>query len=180
MSNTSLARRGASLSLSRAMYLCAPQVPRARIPKLGSDRPLPKSLAKSCYNCKQHFARPKNYHLRMGKTPARQALAENLQLLMDRSESLRTQTALAKKAGVSQTSISQMKRPGNAAAKSPKLDQVEKVAAAFGLAAWQMLIDRRALGEEMADLLMRPSPPGKSGPNRRHDDGRPQSPESRH
>lgn len=98
----------------------------------------------------------------MPKTPVRQVLADNLKLLMKRDPALATQAKVAKKAGVAQTSVSQLLRPGNDAAKSPKLDQVEKVADAFGLAAWQILLDPKTVGEGMADLLMRPAPTDKT------------------
>lgn len=99
---------------------------------------------------------------RMEKTPVRQILADNLRLLMERSADLKTQAKVAKKAGIAQTSVSQLLRPNNDAAKSPKLDQVEKVAKAFGLATWQILLDPKTVGEGMADLLMRPAPTDKT------------------
>lgn len=91
------------------------------------------------------------------QTPVRETLAENLALLMERSTGLKTQASLAKRSGVAQTSISNMKRPDSPAMKSPKLDQVEKIASAFGLATWQLLLDRRTVGQELADMLMRPA-----------------------
>lgn len=94
----------------------------------------------------------------MEKTPVRRVLADNLKLLMKRDLALNTQKKVAKKAGIAQTSVSLLLRPNNTAAKSPKLDQVEKVADAFGLAAWQILLDPKTVGEGMADLLMRPAP----------------------
>ena len=95
----------------------------------------------------------------MEKTPARQVLAHNLRSLMKRTPDLDTQEKLAKRAGVAQTSVSQILRPDNTAAKSPKLDQVEKIAFAFGLATWQLLLDHQTVGPAIADLLMRPALP---------------------
>lgn len=71
---------------------------------------------------------------------------------MEDSADLKTQAAVAKRSGIAQTGVSQMLRPDNDAMKSPKLTQVEKVAGAFGLAAWQILVD-----EPMTDFLMRPT-----------------------
>lgn len=98
----------------------------------------------------------------MGKTPVRQVLADNLRMLMKRDPALNTQEKLAQRAKIAQTSVSQLLRPGNDAAKSPTLSQVEKVANAFGLATWQILLDPKTVGEGMADLLMRPAPTDKT------------------
>lgn len=105
---------------------------------------------------KQHFAIHRSYPRAMVKTPVRRVLAENLANLMQRSAELGTQEKVAKKAGVSQTSVSQILRPDNPTARSPKLDQVEKIAHAFGLSTWQLLLDHKTVGEGLADLLMRP------------------------
>lgn len=90
----------------------------------------------------------------------RQILADNIAALMARSKF--TQAVVAGKAGIAQTSVSQMLRPDNEAAKSPKLDQVEKVAHAFGISAWQLLLDPKTVGKELSELLMRPSPSDES------------------
>jgi len=50
-----------------------------------------------------------------------------------------TQTALAKRSGVSQTAISAIERPMDS--KSPTIDTVEALASALGLPAWSLLID---------------------------------------
>lgn len=92
----------------------------------------------------------------MNKTPVRVVLANNLAKLMAQSVDLNTQEKVAKRAAVSQTSVSQMLRPNNPTAKSPKLDQVEKIAGAFGLGTWQLLLDQQTVGKDLADLLMRP------------------------
>lgn len=93
----------------------------------------------------------------MGKTPVRVVLAQNLELLKKQSSDLNTQEKIAKRAKVSQTSISQMLRPDNPTAESPKLSQVEKVANAFGLSTWQLLLDQQTVGKSLFDLLMRPT-----------------------
>jgi len=90
-------------------------------------------------------------------TPVRKVLAENLKTLMRRTPKLKTQAALAGKAGVAQTSISNMLRPQTDAMTSPKLDSVEKVAGAFGLATWQLLLDPHTVGHDLSGLLMRPA-----------------------
>lgn len=87
----------------------------------------------------------------------RNVLADNLKTLMRRSLDLKTQVQVAKKSGVAQTTISNMLRPSSSALKSPKLDSVEKVALAFGVATWQLLLDPKAVGNEFSNLLMRPS-----------------------
>lgn len=92
----------------------------------------------------------------MSKTPVRQVLAHNLRQLMANRPDLGTQKKIEKRCGVSQSGVSQMLRPDNPTAKSPKLTQVEKVAQAFGLATWQLLLDPQTVGKEMAELLMRP------------------------
>lgn len=93
----------------------------------------------------------------MPQTPVRQVLAHNLRQLMSRHPELKTQKKVGAAAGLPQTGISQMLRPDNPTAKSPKLTQVEKVAQAFGLATWQLLLDPQTVGKEMAELLMRPA-----------------------
>lgn len=93
----------------------------------------------------------------MDKTPVRQVLAHNLRALMAKNPDLGTQKKVEKKAGVSQSSVSQMLRPDNPTAQSPKLTHVEKVAQAFGLATWQLLLDPKTVGKEMANMLMRPA-----------------------
>lgn len=94
---------------------------------------------------------------------AAEILAENLQGLMNITPALDTQVKLAAKSGVAQTSISLMLGPerrmtGKAGKPgSPKLSQIEAVAKAFGLEAWQMLIDPATFGETIAQALHRPA-----------------------
>lgn len=87
--------------------------------------------------------------LDMGTRPGtRTTLARNLRLLMD----LRgwTQMDVAKRAGVSQKAVSNMLNP--ATSPRPILDQVEKVAAAFDLNLWHLIMPGLP-----ADLLSSPS-----------------------
>jgi len=98
-----------------------------------------------------------SYAEEVEKTPVREILAQNLGALMKKRLDLSTQQKLGKRAGIAQTSVSNMLRPDSEAMKSPKLDQVEKVARAFGLAVWQVLLDPKTVGKEMADMLMRPA-----------------------
>lgn len=118
---------------------------------------IPDSVAKSCLDCKQHFARGAAYDWLMPRTPVREVLARNLEALMERRPDLDTQIKVAKKSGISQTSVSQILNPENEQMESPKLNQVEKIARAFGLATWQLLLDPATVGKELAELLMRPA-----------------------
>lgn len=69
---------------------------------------------------------------------ARETLARNLRKVMDGSADLRSQAALAKKSGVGQTTIGYMLKADSRVG-APRVDNVEKVANAFGLEAWQLL-----------------------------------------
>ena len=69
-----------------------------------------------------------------GKT--RETLARNVSILMTYNE--HTQTALAKKAGISQRTISNICDPNSP--HSPKLDSVDAVARAYRLEVWHLLI----------------------------------------
>lgn len=115
------------------------------------------TIAKLCCVGKQHIAIGTFYDKNMNKTPVREILASNLRTLMAAKPDLKTQGKVAAKSGVAQTSVSNMLRPNSPAMKSPKLDQVEKVARAFGLAVWQILLDRETVGRELGDMLMRPA-----------------------
>jgi hypothetical protein len=90
-------------------------------------------------------------------------LAKNLSALMAKTPNLDKQMKLAKAAKVAQTSISLMLAPGRRmtgkAGKpgSPKLSQIEAVAGAFGLEAWQLLIDPTTLGETLAKAMHLPA-----------------------
>lgn len=72
-------------------------------------------------------------------------LARNLKELMEDHPDLNSQSALARKAGVAQTSIGNMLNPGKRAPSksgrlpSPAVENVERVAKAFGKEAWQLL-----------------------------------------
>lgn len=102
------------------------------------------------------------------RTRVRVVLAQNLETLMQKKlPLLSTQEQVAAKAGVSQRTISNLLRPDAPDMKAPKLDVVEKVAAAFGLATWQLLLDRATVGGELADLLLRPAAPDE----RLHENG---------
>lgn len=62
-------------------------------------------------------------------------LATNLRRLMETHASLRSQPALAKRAGVDQKTISRVLAAENA----PSITVVAKIARAFGLEAWMLL-----------------------------------------
>lgn len=115
------------------------------------------TIPKLCYARKQPIGMQLHYPFGMDKTSSRVILAHNLSRLMKSNANLGTQTKLALKAGIAQTSVSNMLRPSTTAMKSPKLDQVEKVARAFGLSTWQLLVDPNLMAQEVADSLMRPA-----------------------
>lgn len=85
-------------------------------------------------------------------------------MLMDRHEPKLTQADLAKKAGVSQKSISNMLNPDAPGVLSHTLEKVEKVASAFGLTAWHLLIpmlpddsrEYQRISDLVADYLVSP------------------------
>ncbi len=97
------------------------------------------------------------------KTTSPYVLAKNLRRLMSESSVLRTQNEVGAASGVAQTSVSLMMRPDARAitksgkAPSPKLVEVERVARAFGLEVWQLLIDEETLSETVAHALSRPA-----------------------
>lgn len=63
-------------------------------------------------------------------------LAANLAALMAASVDLRTQTAVGKRAGVDQRTVGRILNQEH----SPNLVQIGKLAAAFGLQPWQLLV----------------------------------------
>lgn len=66
-------------------------------------------------------------------------LASNLKRL--RLEAKLNQTELGKKAGVAQTLISQLENALDEEKKSPTLTTIDKLATAFGVPAWTLLVD---------------------------------------
>jgi hypothetical protein len=89
------------------------------------------------------------------KLTARQIVAANVKRLMQRS-ALNTQDKLGKAAGLKQRTIGYLLDPETTDMKSPKLDTVEKVARAFGLEPWVLLVDPKKFGQELSDFLHRP------------------------
>lgn len=73
---------------------------------------------------------------------ARDLLAENLATLMEGNPLLSSQSALARKSGVAQTTIGYMLRP-HAHTGSPKLDNIDRIAAAFGISVSELFSTRR-------------------------------------
>lgn len=69
-------------------------------------------------------------------TPALSVLAANLGRLMAHTPGMMTQKAVAARAGVDQRSVGRILNREN----NPRLDQLEKLAVAFGLHAWQILV----------------------------------------
>jgi transcriptional regulator with XRE-family HTH domain len=117
---------------------------------------MPEILAENCYERKQHIAKHFAYRAGMRKTSARQVLVKNLSRLRDASLSLKTQTQIAEKSGVSQRSVSNLLNCDKPETNAPTLDTIEDVARAYGLEAWQLLLDREAVGERLYEVLMRP------------------------
>lgn len=73
----------------------------------------------------------------------RAAIAANIKRLRARQKW--TQDELATRAGVAQTLISYLEKPDS---KSPTIETMEKVAAAFGIPAWTLMIDTDRLDPE--------------------------------
>ena len=70
-------------------------------------------------------------------------LGRNLKTLMDAHEILRTQAAVAKAAGMDQTTVGRIL----AGSHSPRLQQIEALAEVYGLAPWQLLVPNLAPGK---------------------------------
>lgn len=76
--------------------------------------------------------------LAMEYESATQGLADNVRRL---SEHLGlSQTALARKAGISQRAVGDLLNYGRTSNKSPTLKTIEKLASAFGVTSWQLQI----------------------------------------
>lgn len=93
----------------------------------------------------QHFAVPKKSAQRPSakkvKPPPSRALillAKNLAALRDSHADLTSQTLIGKKASIDQRTVGRIMNMEH----EPTLGQVDKLAAAFGLAAWQLLVDK--------------------------------------
>ncbi len=102
---------------------------------------------------------PYQYDCGMEKKTARQALASNLSRLMDSTPDLDTGPKLAKRAGISQRSISNMTRADQPGTNAPNIDKIEAVAGAFRLEAWQLLCDEDSLRANITVLGPRPVTP---------------------
>lgn len=84
-------------------------------------------------------------------------LAANLAKLMRVSIDLRTQTALAKRSGVAQTTISNYLNPDSYEG-APTLDKIAALAQAFGLEAWHLIhptMGDREMSAKELDLYRR-------------------------
>lgn len=133
------------------------------------------TLAMSCYERKQHIARPSQHDGAM--TSAAQNLAVSLRFWMDQKQL--TQQALSAKSGVGQTTISLYLRPeardqtARGTKGSPTLANIEALAAALGVEVWQLLAPatsqelglfdavRAVLHEQRAGYSTPPSKHGK-------------------
>lgn len=93
----------------------------------------------------------------MADSTAREIVAKNVKRLMRETPALKTQAALGKAAGLEQRTIGYLVNPIGDGPKSPKLDTVERVAHAFRLEAWMLLIDSETFGDELTRFLQRPA-----------------------
>jgi len=73
-------------------------------------------------------------------------LAAHLKLLMANHHTLTNRTALKVKTGVSERTIGYMLQPDTG---NPTLASIESVAKAYGLRAWELLIDRESEKERL-------------------------------
>lgn len=101
----------------------------------------------------------------MGRRPTtRETIAANLRMLMEQSSPPLSQHELARKAGVSQKSISNMLDPSRPGVSAGTLDKLDRVAAAFGLTSWHLLVptlpddirECHRIGELVADYIVTP------------------------
>lgn len=101
------------------------------------------TLAKYCYNHKQHIASKAMQTSLMEVSPLNLALAENLSHYMKKKGL--TQMALAKRCGIGQTTISlylapERRKPGkDAKPGSAKLTEVEMLASALEVEPWELV-----------------------------------------
>ncbi len=95
-------------------------------------------LANDCSGVKQPFATGKPYARGMDIREVKRIFAANLKALMDVSPDLKTQSALAKRAKVSQRAVSNYLRPEEYSG-TPQLAHCAKLAAVFGIECWQLL-----------------------------------------
>jgi transcriptional regulator with XRE-family HTH domain len=101
------------------------------------------TIAKFCYQSKQHFASSRPDTQLMAARPINETLAENLRHFMKERDLV--QKTLAAKSGVAQTTISNYLNPGRrpvgASGKAPsaKLSEVEMMATALDIEPWQLL-----------------------------------------
>lgn len=102
-----------------------------------------RTIAKLCYSHKQHFASNALHTEPMSRPSTNEILAKNLEKLMQKRGLV--QTALAKRSGVAQTTISLYRRPESRQPSksgkipSPKLTEVEALATALGVSLVQIL-----------------------------------------
>lgn len=83
---------------------------------------------------------------------ARAALRASLKAQMEAHASLRTRETVARRAGVSARTVGYLLQLSGP---SPRLDVLERVAAAFGLRAWELLIDPDEDRDRVIDRLFR-------------------------
>lgn len=89
---------------------------------------------------------------------ARERLADNLAALMSGHPILNSQNAIARKSGVAQTTIGYMLRP-HVHTGSPKLDNIERIAEAFGITVSELLAEQTGETVGKGDEKTKRSPP---------------------
>lgn len=92
---------------------------------------------------------------------ARWIVANNVRRLMEGSATLNTQAKVAVRAGIKQRTVGYLLDPETTDMASPKLDTVEKVARAFELEPWVLLVHPESFGEELGRLMQRPPVPNE-------------------
>lgn len=117
---------------------------------------MPLVLAKDCLESKQHIATTFTYPDEMQKKTARQVLAATLKRLMQANPHLNTGTKIeaACQKRVRQRTVSNMTRVDQPETNAPTLDNLQEVAAAFGLEVWQLLLNEETVGDKLYALLL--------------------------
>jgi transcriptional regulator with XRE-family HTH domain len=108
----------------------------------------------NCPIVKQHIAKGVNYHDFMLKD-AKSLLSQHLRVLMNTHPRLRDRLSVAKAAGISPRTVGNMLQRGNG---NPTLAHIEAVADAFGVRAWELLIDRDHEKEKLMEKVFAPGP----------------------
>ncbi|WP_374357024.1 helix-turn-helix domain-containing protein [Chitinimonas sp.] len=93
----------------------------------------------------------------MGRSDIKTTLADNLRALMARSNTLKTQSALSRKSGVAQSTISAMLQDGPGSA-GRTLEKLDAVADALGVSAANLLTPRCPASNVQMDIPIEVEP----------------------